>query len=123
MQISLFSEEIWGHGTDQARLHFTESLQQGVLKFGAGEEKACGEHTGLITVPRSVPKVLEKGMLPEVFCESKMTSQMQDVRTNTCLRSKEKNSPKLIIVTINNSNIPFLWIIKFTDAKTLLLIG
>lgn len=41
--------------------------KQGVLKFGAGEEKACGEHTGLISVPRSVPEVLEKGMLPEVF--------------------------------------------------------
>lgn len=48
---------------------------------------------------------------------------MQVVRTNICLRSKEKTTPKLIIATINNSNIPFLWIIKFTDAKTLLLIG
>lgn len=77
-------------------------------------------------MPTSVPKVLEKGMLPEVFYDSKMTSQMQVVRTNTCLRSKKKpqqTNPKLIIATINSSNIPFSGIIKFTDAKTLLLIG
>lgn len=76
-------------------------------------------------MPMSVPKVLEKGMLPEVLCDSKMTSQIQVVRADTCLRSKKKNqtNPKLIIATINSSNIPFSGIIKFTDAKTLLLIG
>lgn len=69
-------------------------------------------------------------MLPGVFYDSQMTSQMQVVRTNTCLKQKKnKQKPtkpknlKLIIATINNSNIPLLQIIKFTNAKTLLLIG
>lgn len=47
-------------------------------------------------MPMSVPKVLEKGMLPEVLYDSKMTSQIQVVRADTCLRSrKEKpNQPQ-----------------------------
>lgn len=64
--------------------------KQGVLTFGAGEERACGEHAGLITVPRSVPEVLEKGMLPEVFYDSKMTSQMQE---QTLVSEAKKKKP------------------------------
>lgn len=54
-----------------------------------------------------------------------MTSQMQIVRTNTCLQIKKekKKKGKLIIARINCSNVPFLGMTKFTDAKTLLLIG
>lgn len=59
-----------------------------MLKVGAGEEKACGEHTGLITMPMSIPKVLGKGILPKVFYESKMASQMQVVRIS-CLNKKK----------------------------------
>lgn len=72
-------------------------------------------------MPTSVPKVLEKGMLLKVFYEIKITSQMQAVRTNTCLNKTKKKV--LIIATINCSTIPFSGIIKFTDVKTLLLIG
>lgn len=107
MQISLFSEKCGVMAQIRAgcislnRCSLFEGSRtvQGAVnkarsnKIGAGEEeKACGEHTGLITVQTSVPKVLEKGMLPGVFCDSKMTSQMQVVRTNTCLRSQKKNS-------------------------------
>lgn len=68
-----------------------------------GREGLWWTHTGLITMPTSVPKVLEKGMLPEVFYDSKMTSQMQVVRTNTCLRSKKKkptNQPQNSICVV-----------------------
>lgn len=104
MQISLFSEKCGVMAQIRAgcislnRCSLFEGSRtvQGAVnkarsnKIGAGEEKACGEHTGLITVQTSVPKVVEKGMLPGVFCDSKMTSQMQVVRTNTCLRSQKK---------------------------------
>lgn len=64
-----------------------------MLKFDAGEEKAYGKYTGvcvLITTPTSTPKAPEKGILPEVSCDSKMTSQMQIVKANTCFQIKKK---------------------------------
>lgn len=67
----------------------------------------------MIAVPASVPEVLEKGMLSEVFYRGRMTSQ--------CKLQEQifvSGGKMLIIATNNYSNIHFSGIIKFTDAKT-----
>lgn len=64
-------------------------------------------------MPASVPEVLEKGMLSEVFYRGRMTSQ--------CKLQEQifvSGGKMLIIATNNYSNIHFSGIIKFTDAKT-----
>jgi len=78
-------------------------------------------------MPMSIPKVMEKGVIPKVFCESKMTSDASCKNKHLFQKKNQHHPPKktkkLIIATINYSSVPFSGIIKFTDAKPLHLIG